>query len=298
LGLLLLPGAVHAEKAPPGKATKPAPVKAAAPEVKVTPVRVRPTSRVRTVVYQGTKVVPLVVHSFRVALIEFGADEKIQTVRIGDSEGWETSQDEVGNHLFVKARLEGVASNLIVVTDRRTYTFDLESRKEGDRIQETTYHLRFAYPEDERAREAAFQKRAAERQQTLVSSTMDPARLHFGYAFAGDSKLVPELLFDDGEATYFRFANVKDLPAIFVVEEVGGEKREALANYRVQGEYVVVHRIADQFSLRVGERLACIRAERKKTPDVAASVNAPQEKQSVSLLRRWWGGGQGSEGRP
>jgi type IV secretion system protein VirB9 len=265
----LIPRVTFAESPAP-------PVQPAAHAKKISPTRVRATARVRTVVYQDAQVIPLVVYSFRVALIEFAPDEQVETVRVGDMEAWETSSNDVGNRLFVKARLEGVRSNLIVVTDRRTYTFDLESRKETDRLEETTYHVRFVYPDEERAREAVRKQREEERQHALVASgrTMDPGRMNFRYGFAGERKLVPELLFDDGEFTYFKFTSVKDLPAIFVVDEA---KQESLANYRVEGEYVIVHRVAGQYSIRQGQRLACIFNEQKDEKR-SPGVNGPHER--------------------
>jgi type IV secretion system protein VirB9 len=262
------------------------------------PGRSRLDPRVRTVVFQDGQVVPIVLHTFRVAVIEFAPDEVIQTVRSGDTEAWETTEDPGKHRLFVKSRLDGVRANLIAVTDRRTYVFALESRKEGDRSGESVFRVRFSYPEEEQARREAQQRQVQEREQALVATarSLRPEQLNFSYGYAGDSGLVPDLLFDDGTSTFFRFRDARDLPGIFVVEAgEGGEKRESLANYRVeQGDsgrvsYVVVHRVADQFSLRVGDRLACIKRERPRgeTPDVAAAVNAPRLRAAESGWWRW-----------
>jgi type IV secretion system protein VirB9 len=191
--------------------------------------------------------------------------------------------------LFIKPQEPDVQTSLIVVTDRRTYVFLLKSRREGDPSQDSVLRFTFEYPEEEQARREQVQRKVQEREDSLVDAAraLRPEQLNFAYGFSGDAALVPELLFDDGVSTFFRFTNSKDLPAIFVVERVDADKREALANYHVEGPYVIVHRVAEQFSLRVGGRLACIRSQRKALPDVAAGVNAPRQQKPASGLRRW-----------
>jgi len=145
--------------------------------------------------------------------------------------------------------------------------------------------VRFVYPEEERLREEQkIQRGAQERERARSGPVSDPKRWNSEYRFAGDESLVPRQVFDDGEATYFRFSDPRDFPAIFVVERVGGEPEEELANYRVEGEFVVVHGVAEQFSLRTDDRLVCIFNERKRAPGMDVAVNAPRERPREG----WW----------
>jgi type IV secretion system protein VirB9 len=45
------------------------------------------------------------------------------------------------------------------------------------------------------------------------------------------------------------------MPAIFVVDKQG---KESLANSRMRGQYVVIERLARQFSLRNGKTVSCV----------------------------------------
>jgi len=47
---------------------------------------------------------------------------------------------------------------------------------------------------------------------------------------------------------------------------------------------VVVHGVAEQFSLRTDDRLVCIFNERKRAPGMDVAVNAPRERPREG----WW----------
>ena len=59
------------------------------------------------------------------ATIRFAEDEHIENVAIGDSEAWQVTPNKRANLLFVKPLAPTAATNMTVVTDRRTYLFDL-----------------------------------------------------------------------------------------------------------------------------------------------------------------------------
>ena len=125
-----------------------------------------------------------------------------------------------------------------------------------------TYRLRFHYPDDVAAllleRETAKKQKHA----ALVAPTRQGVSAedwNFDYIFAGDPALVPKRVFDNGQFTYFEFADSTETPAIFLVNE---DRSESLVNFHVQGRYVVVQRRGRQFSLRNGDSLACIFNER------------------------------------
>ena len=59
------------------------------------------------------------------ATIQFAEDERIENVAIGDSEAWQVTPNKRANLLFVKPLATTASTNMTVVTDRRTYLFDL-----------------------------------------------------------------------------------------------------------------------------------------------------------------------------
>ena len=58
------------------------------------------------------------------------------------------------------------------------------------------------------------------------------------------------MAFDDGRFTYFRFANNRDIPAPFYI---GADNEETRINFHMDGDFMVLHRVAPRFVLRLGE---------------------------------------------
>ena len=78
------------------------------------------------------------------ATIAFAEDEHIENVAIGDSTTWQVTPNKRANLLFVKPLAAKARTNMTVVTDRRTYFFDLVAAAQGLPV----YVLRFTYPEE------------------------------------------------------------------------------------------------------------------------------------------------------
>jgi len=69
---------------------------------------------------------------------------------------------------------------------------------------------------------------------------------------AGSDDIVPELVFDDGRFTYFRFPANREMPTIFYVSAAGEEGR---VNFHIDAQApdtVVVERMSRRFVLRLG----------------------------------------------
>lgn len=219
--------------------------------------------RIRTIVYNPRDVVKVVGHYGYHTLIELAEGENVETILIGDSVAWQVIPTKRGNVVAVKPAESNAATNLTLITDRRTYAFSLEAKK-GAPGPQMTWRLQFRYPEDESAAQLA--ELAKTRLANVASGKPDVAagpegqNLNFRYTYAGDATLAPELAFDDGEFTYFRFAKDSPLPGIFVVD---AEKRESMVDQQIVGDYVQVKAIGTQFSLRAGEKLTCVFNEKK-----------------------------------
>jgi P-type conjugative transfer protein TrbG len=103
--------------------------------------------------------------------------------------------------------------------------------------------LSWTYPQDQLIafRAAAEQQRAA----APVASGLDIDQLQFDYAISGDKPAWrPLRAFDDGRQTFIEFPaslGVGEAPPLFLVDAKG---TAALVNYRLQGRYYVVDRLA------------------------------------------------------
>jgi type IV secretion system protein VirB9 len=196
--------------------------------------------------------------------------ENYVTHAFGDPQGWEFAHKE--NHYFVKPKAENSDTNLVVVTDRRSYNFVLHfigsyATKGADgnvvkhsiatpwSLKNATLQLAFNYPADD-ARQAA-EARAAVSVQERFQNRSGP--LNFNYtasAQAQDRDIVPVNVWDDGRFTYFRFPENVDLPNVYTVAADGSE---ALVNRHMDGtRTVVAEKVAAKFRLRLGDAVVGI----------------------------------------
>ena len=223
--------------------------------------------RIRMVNYAEHDVVAVHGHYGFSTTLEFSPNETITTVSVGDSEAWQVVKPNQPNLLFVKPILREAYTNMSVITDRRIYVFSLEGHAARSRDpDDMTFHIRFRYP-DEIAAGLAFQEREAERlERTVLASAgpTSPEDWNFNYTFSGSDRLRPLRTFDDGQFTYFSFPEQLPTPAIFMVNS---DRTESIVNYQQKGPYVVVERLATQFTLRDGPDAVCIFNEGFPEPD-------------------------------
>ena len=79
---------------------------------------------------------------------------------------------------------------------------------------------------------------------------------NFNYQYTGEPSIAPSKVFDNGQFTYFQFSRVNaEIPAIFSVDNSGFE---ALVNYRVAGNFIIVEKVGEQFTLRSGDDIVCV----------------------------------------
>lgn len=78
--------------------------------------------------------------------IEFGRDETIQTISVGDRSLWQIVPSN--RRMFIRPLDDNMTTNMTVITDRRTYQFDLKSGEgELSNNPRMVYVARFVYPE-------------------------------------------------------------------------------------------------------------------------------------------------------
>ena len=212
--------------------------------------------RIKTVNYAERDVVAIHGHYGFSTTIEFAVNETVLTVSIGDSEAWQVVKPKQPNLLFIKPIEPEAATNMSVVTDKRIYVFMLEAHRARSKApHDMTFHVKFRYPSDASAM-MAYQARERERlEKSIGSAAKSPDEWNFDYTYSGVERLRPTRTFDDGKFTYFSFSDFENVPAIFMVNADGSE---AIVNYQQQGQYLVVERLARQFTLRDGPEATCI----------------------------------------
>lgn len=214
------------------------------------PVSFPTDSRIKHVVYQDNNVVPIQGITFTTTQIQFGDKEEILDIEGGDSTAWMvTYHPELSNTVFVKPTILDSSTNLTVITNQHAYYFHLTSNKKLERKPtQQTYAVKFVYQATNHPA-----KLVAKQPPPKVNLFAHPKALNTAYRFSGSSQLVPRHVFDDGKFTYFELALNGAVPAIFAVDDQSG--KESTVNTRREGKYLIVQRIAPQFTLRLS-RLA------------------------------------------
>lgn len=162
---------------------------------------------------------------------------------IGDTTSGEGTAQRV--HVLVKPTLPGLATNLIINTNRRTYHLELRSA-----ARDWWSQIAWRYPEPPLVAPPQTLPVAA-----VVPPDPDLAHLNFAYRIKGPKvSWRPMRVFDDGRRTYVEFAPtiaMAELPPLFGVGPNG--RSSELVNYRVAGRRIIVDRILDRAELRMGQ---------------------------------------------
>ncbi len=228
-------------------------------------------SRIKTVAYNAHDVVTVTAHYGFSSMIEFGPGEEILTISIGDTVAWTYLETE--NRLFLKPVEEKANTNMQVITSRRVYNFALVAKKaQSHHSSDLTFTLNFRYPQDEiAAQQQRLAQKAAERNHPSIvvpEHSFQAGDVNMEYTRKGSELIAPRRVFDDGEFTYFAFNETVPTPAIFAVDS---EKNETLVNFHKKGKYIVVQRLAAQFTLRHGNDVTCV-FNKSFLPNLAESM--------------------------
>lgn len=214
------------------------------------PTASRYDDRIRYVTYNGADVVRVDTAAGFATHIRLEEGEEYITHAFGDAEAWSFAIER--NHVFIKPRAEKADTNLIIVTDRRAYNFQLVYHESAGKAP--IFQLSFHYP-DTAAKAAA----AAKTEKALETAFLTPAGpLRTSYTMAGDFTIAPLNVWDDGKFTYFRFPGNRDVPAIYMVDPDG---RESIVNRSSGGkanDVVVVQKVNEKWSLRLGNQALAV----------------------------------------
>lgn len=201
-------------------------------------------SRIQTVEYDPDQVVVLRGTLGYQFMLEFDAGERIETVSIGDSLGWQVTPNRKANVLFIKPVDRLATTNLTVLTDQRRYAFELAVAPRSS-TSPVLFIARMVYP----------QPVLAAVEDIAPVPEAPPTVANSAYSITGAAENRPSRVFDDGKQTYFEWDADSAIPAIFGVAADGAE---SLVNYAVRGPYVVVQQLSQKFLLRNGKQIATV----------------------------------------
>jgi type IV secretion system protein VirB9 len=226
---------------------------ATASRAETLPPRGAVDSRVRVVIYNPEDVVRLQGWVGYQITMQFAEGEEFVRLGVGDSEMIDVGRER--NFVFLKPKVAQASTNMTLLTTRRHYHFDYSARNKtpDPKRDEVIYALRFVYPQDEAAWNAAELERARIEGRLARSAAARPRNADYWYC--GAEALKPVAASDDGVHTRIRFGARSEMPAIFLKND---DRSESLVNVHLQGEEVVIHRVAREFVLRRGALAGCI----------------------------------------
>lgn len=211
-----------------------------------TPKALATDSRIKEVRYRDNDVIPIHGKTFTITQIQFSPNEEVLDIEGGDTAAWMvTYHPELSNMVFVKPTLFNSTTNMTIITNKHAYYFHLSSNKKLEiQAKDQTYALKLTYYEEEK-------KPQPQAKVPVNKAPATPRVVNASYRFSGSPQLLPLHVFDDGKFTYFELNTHGGAPAIFAVDEANG--KESTVNTRREGKYLIVQRLAPQFTLRQGK---------------------------------------------
>ncbi|MEQ1756313.1 MAG: P-type conjugative transfer protein TrbG [Micropepsaceae bacterium] len=185
----------------------------------------------------------------RITDIALEQGETLLSVSAGDTTRWIVGDARSGTgpatqaHVLVKPNAPSLATNLVIMTDRRVYHVELKSVA-GPAMAAVSWR----YPAD-----LILQNQLPPQALAPPSPPpFTPEALNLRYRISGAKPdWRPLAAFDDGQQVFIEMPeriHTMEAPPLFVIGDQGAE----LVNYRVQGNYYVVDRLFAKAELRLG----------------------------------------------
>lgn len=193
-------------------------------------------SRIKTLIYNPNEIFRVVVHYNFQTSIEFEKNEEIKTISTGNSYAWQLTP--MDNRLFIKPLEDNILTNMTIITNRRVYQFEVQSKPYSGYVDnELVYVARFYFPsQDEKIAYPEIQKNEDS------SGALNIKPYNFDYSMVGPVKYLPSKIFDDGIKTYIYYNKdiSLDKPNVKLVRE-----NNEVYNIKpiIVGDYLVVDNI-------------------------------------------------------
>jgi len=217
--------------------------------------------------YDRDFVYELYCQPFRVSDITLQAGEKAaEAPFVSDSERWMLGAGvsyEAGapvQHIYVKPTESGLTASLIINTDLRVYHLVLRSFRDVYMpIVRWRYHDR-----DMPQNYISGQRPGTAPPSDDSALSPDLKNLSFNYkityGFFKRPRWLPTMVYDDGRKTYAVFpelALTMELPAVF-------EDRADVVNYRVWQNVMIIDKLVEKITIKLGDRTATVEKKRGK----------------------------------
>jgi type IV secretion system protein VirB9 len=164
--------------------------------------------------------------------------ERIQRATLSGSQAWQVAVSAETDSFQVTPGAGAVPASLSVETDRRAYSFVLET---GDGLQ-AAYLVRLQF--------GAVQPT---NQQQVTGSSESLGNLDWTYRLRGDRSVRPASIRDNGTKTVIEYAPGQALPAVFAIGPTGEE--EVVDGYMRDGLFII-DRVHQELVFRIDKAKA------------------------------------------
>ena len=251
----------------------------------VTPMASAGDPRIRFIDFKNDEVVTIAVARGVVTRAMLGSDEAIVDAGVGfpskceDSEAeWCIRAEKGSNQIWIKPKDNATTNNIEIATTKRDYSLHLIVVPGAEKAA-GVYHrviFRHALPPTPLAVRIGNatptppqEKPAATAHAADISTPVVRNASYSRQVSPKSDDIVPSVVFDDGRFTFFQFAKNTEPPALFALTAAGEEVRmnyhaERLSvdpsnpSASVEMDYLVVHKVAKEFILRLGSSVVKI----------------------------------------
>ena len=197
-------------------------------------------------------------------------EQALEAPFISDSERWKVGAGvslENGvsvQHIYVKPDAAGQDTSLLINTNKRVYHIILRSYQYAYMpLVRWRYHTGMPQNYISSGSDQDTPQNKSEGRDNPFTS-VDPRFLSFNYRITygifNKPVWMPELVFDDGAKTYIAFPDKvlqREIPSVF-------ENRKDILNYRVSGKLIIIDKLVENITVKIGRKEITIIKKRGK----------------------------------
>lgn len=183
--------------------------------------------------------------------IKLNKDEELVYVGGGNTENWDLDEVKGGNDnsqmIFVKPLFENEKTNLVIVTNKRTYHIYLQStNKEYNPLVEWKYSY-------EQNMQFLKDKLAKEKSSEIKLEVSNVNELDFNYKYNKNSKIAPDQVYNDGVKTIINLKKTtQEVPVVYIKTE---DNQLSQINYRIIDNKIIIDKVVDKIQLILGKEI-------------------------------------------
>ncbi len=192
-----------------------------------------PDPRIQTIPYDAGRIYPVEVASGYTLMIALANGERVETMAVGDNSAWQVNANKRGDAIFIKRNFSGINTNLTVITDARTYVFELLGSAP---VRTPPLVIRFNYPDA-----------------VKLVATVLPDNMVVTYRLTGARTVRPSVIEARNNQTTIAWPPGAAVPAVF---QINADGTESLVNGTFVDDRMVIQGMPQRLLFRSGRLLA------------------------------------------